>query len=256
MNALHAGALTVLEKPVGTTSADYEALAERLCTQLAIMSQVKVVRRRAAVVFNQHPTSKIQHPSIGGYRMLGIVTSTGGPSALVQILSMLGSDFPVPILVVQHITGSFLEGFASWLESACPFSVVLVRDRVVPAPGTVYLATQDRHLRMDWGALRVDGGDPVSAQRPSGTVLFESMAKTLGSGALGVLLTGMGEDGAMGLLQLRKAGGHTIAEHESTAVVYGMPAEAVRLGAVCESLPLPAIAPRILELTLSKREVA
>jgi two-component system chemotaxis response regulator CheB len=82
------------------------------------------------------------------------------------------------------------------------------------------------------------------------------MAKTLGSGALGVLLTGMGADGAEGLLQIRKRGGHTIAENESTAVVYGMPAEAVRLGAVCESLPLNAIGPRILELTVSKQEVA
>jgi two-component system chemotaxis response regulator CheB len=157
---------------------------------------------------------------------------------------------------VQHITGSFLTGFATWLESVCPFSVHLVTDRVVPAAGTVYLATQDRHLRVDWGVLGVDDGDPVCAQRPSGTVLFESMAKTLGSGALGVILTGMGADGAEGLLQIRNRGGYTIAEHESTAVVYGMPAEAVRLGAVCESLPLPAIASRILERTLSKQEVA
>jgi len=259
MNALQAGALTVLEKPVGTSSAEYEALAERLCTQLAIMSQVKVVRRRSPPAPNQHPIahseSKVQHP-ICGYRILGIATSTGGPSALVQLLGGLGSNFPLPILLVQHITSSFLEGFASWLEGVCPFSVVIVRDRATPAPGTLYLATQDHHLRIEPGGLQVDAGDPVCAQRPSGTVLFESMAKTLGSTALGVLLTGMGEDGAKGLLQIRNRGGHTIAEHESTAVVYGMPAEAVRLGAVCESLPLPAIAPRIHDLTLSKREVA
>src|SRR6266478_1754466 len=105
MNALQAGALTVLEKPVGTSSAEYEALAERLCTQLAIMSQVKVVRRRMAARSSQYPTSKIQHPA-GGYRMLGIVTSTGGPSALVQLLGGLRPDFPLPILLVQHITGS------------------------------------------------------------------------------------------------------------------------------------------------------
>jgi two-component system chemotaxis response regulator CheB len=217
------------------------------------------VRRRAAVAQRQHPRSNIQHfyeQAKGCSTMLGIVASTGGPSALAQLLSRLGSDFPLPILLVQHITGSFLAGFASWLESACPFSVAMVRDRVVPAAGTVYLSMQDRHLRMERGGLRVDAGDPVCAQRPSGSVLFESMAKTLGSGALGVLLTGMGEDGAEGLLQIRNRGGYTIAEDESTAVVYGMPAEAVRLGAVCESLPLPAIAPRILEIALSKREVA
>ena len=102
----------------------------------------------------------------------------------------------------------------------------------------------------------MEGCGWTQATRFALSVLFESMAKTLGSAALGVLLTGMGEDGAKGLLQIRNRGGHTIAEHESTAVVYGMPAEAVRLGAVCESLPLPAIAPRIHDLTLSKREVA
>lgn len=255
MNALQAGALTVLEKPVGTTSADYEALAERLCTQLAIMSQVNVVRRRGPVRLVPHvePRAVLR---TAHYRMLGIVTSTGGPSALVQLLGGLGADFPLPIVLVQHITASFLEGFASWLEGACPFSVGIVRERTVPAPGTVYLAAPDRHLRVEWGGLQVDAGAPVCAQRPSGTVLFESMAKTLGAQALGVLLTGMGEDGAGGLLQIRDQGGYTIAEHESTAVVYGMPAEAVRLGAVCESLPLPAIAARIREIALAKREVA
>src|SRR6266849_4641144 len=130
MNALQAGALTVLEKPVGTSSAEYEALAERLCTQLAIMSQVKVVRRRNTV----RPTQRLERPRVylpGGYQMLGIVTSTGGPSALALLLSGLRSNFPLPILLVQHITGSFLEGFAAWLESVCPFSVVIVMDRVV-----------------------------------------------------------------------------------------------------------------------------
>jgi two-component system chemotaxis response regulator CheB len=255
MNALQAGALTVLEKPVGTTSADYEALAERLCTQLAIMSQVNVVRRRVSAGPLHRPERRAVLQT-ADYRMLGIVASTGGPNALVQLLGGLGKDFPLPIALVQHITASFLEGFASWLEGVCPFSVVIVRDRLTPSPGTVYLAAADCHLRVDWGGLEVGAGDPVCAQRPSGTVLFESMAKSLRAQALGVLLTGMGDDGAEGLLRIRQKGGYTIAEDESTAVVYGMPAEAVRMGAVCESLPLPAIAPRIREIALSKREVA
>jgi two-component system chemotaxis response regulator CheB len=255
MNALRAGALAVLEKPVGTTSSGYAALAERLCTQLVIMSQVKVIRRHVAAL-PAHPPKPGLAPHPGGYRMLGIAASTGGPAAVVQILGTLGPDFPLPILLVQHITSSFLEGFASWLGGACPFSVSIVRDRVVPARGSLYLAAPDRHLLLDGQVLRADGSVPVRAQRPSATVLFESMAKSLGAGALGVLLTGMGEDGAAGMLELRKRGGHTIAEHESTAVVYGMPAAAVGLGAVCESLPLPMIAPRILELSLAKQEVA
>jgi len=255
MNALRAGALTVLEKPAGTTSNDYEALAERLCTQLAIMSQVKVVRRhglsRGVARIGRHPI-----PPRGEYCALGIVSSTGGPNALVQILGALGADFPLPILLVQHITSSFLEGFASWLDSVCPFRVEIVRDRNVAARGNVYIAAPDHHLWVERGCVRADSSDPVCAQRPSGTVLFRSMAKAYGGQALGVLLTGMGEDGAEGLLQVRESGGYTIAEDESTAVVYGMPAEAVRLGAASESLPLPAIGPRILELTFSRQEVA
>ena len=255
MNALQAGALTVLEKPVGTTSADYEALSQRLCTQLAIMNQVKVVRRHTPARSTPR-AERCVAPHRADYRMLGIVSSTGGPNALVQLLGCLGPDFRLPIALVQHITSSFLEGFASWLESACPFSVVIVQERMRLQPGKVYLANRDRHLRVLRGYVQVDGGDPVCAQRPSGTVLFESVADGYGRQAMGVLLTGMGEDGAQGLLRLRNQGGYTIAEHESTAVVYGMPAEAVRLGGVCESPPLPEIAPRILDLTFSKKEVA
>jgi two-component system, chemotaxis family, protein-glutamate methylesterase/glutaminase len=255
MNALQAGALTVLEKPMGATSDEYEALAERLCTQLAIMSQVKVVRRRGIA----RAPARVDQRTIGArddYRMLGIVSSTGGPNALVQLLGALGTDFPLPILLVQHITSSFLEGFAGWLESVCPFSVEIVRGRTTPARGTIYIAAPDRHLRAEPDGLLVDAGESICAQRPSGTVLFESMANAYGRGALAVLLTGMGNDGADGMLRVRQCGGHTIAEDESTAVVYGMPAEAVRLGAVLESLPLPSIAPRILELTASRQQVA
>lgn len=255
MNALRAGALTVLEKPVGTTSAEYEALAQRLCTQLAIMSQVKVVRRHRDSRLAQRPArAGISRPT--DYRILGVVSSTGGPNALVQLLNGLGATFPLPILLVQHITSSFLEGFAAWLDSVCPFSVEIAKDRLIPVRGKVYLAPRDRHLQVETAHLRIGAGDPVCAQRPSGTVLFRSMASAFGAQALGVLLTGMGDDGAEGLLELRKSGGYTIAEDESTAVVYGMPAEAQRLGAVIDSLPLPAIAPRILELMTSRQEVA
>jgi two-component system chemotaxis response regulator CheB len=257
MEALRAGALTVLEKPAGTTNADYEGVAERLCTQLVIMSQVKLVRRngwcdsqagedRVAQSLNGHP---------GVFKMLGITCSTGGPGALVQVLRALGPAFPLPILLVQHMTAGFIEGFASWLDHVCPFEVTVVTDGCIPVAGTVHMAPADRHLRLDLGRLRLDAGDPVSFQRPSGTVLFQSMARDLGSAALGVLLTGMGDDGASGLLAIRRAGGYTIAEDESTAVVYGMPEAAVRKGAVCESLPLPAIAARVLELVPAKLAV-
>jgi two-component system chemotaxis response regulator CheB len=256
MEALRAGALTILEKPVGTTNADYLAVSERLCTQLAIMSQVHLVRRHDRL---ESPdggcAARVWTGDPGVFRVLGITCSTGGPSALVRLLRALGPDFALPILLVQHMTASFIAGFAAWLEGVCPFTVTLVSDGWVPVAGTVYMAPSGRHLRLDSGRLELDAGDPISFQRPSGTVLFQSMARDLGARALGVLLTGMGDDGASGLLDIRRAGGYTIAEDESTAVVYGMPAVAVKMHAVCESLPLPAIAARILELAPSKQEL-
>jgi two-component system chemotaxis response regulator CheB len=254
MEALRAGALSVLEKPVGITHADYETLAKRLCTQLFIMSQVNLIRQRAnrrqdAV---EGCTPRSSNGGRSRFKMLGIACSTGGPGALVQLLGGLGADFPLPIVLVQHMTTGFLDGFASWLEGVCPFKVTTVKNVCRPVAGVLHLAPEERHLRLEAGKLWPDSGDPVSFQRPSGTVLFHSMAKELKADALGVLLTGMGDDGALGLLDIHRSGGYTIAEHESTAVVYGMPGAAVRLGAVCESLPLPEIAPRIRELVCSK----
>jgi two-component system chemotaxis response regulator CheB len=250
MEALRAGALAVLEKPVATTNAAYEALAERLCTQLFIMSQVNLVRQRRKPEFDftKAPAPGLRRPGPHTFKMLGIVCSTGGPSALIQLLGALGPAFPVPILLVQHMTSNFLGGFAAWLATVCPMPVTVVPDGYCPHPRALHMAPAEQHLRVEMGRLCLDAGEPVSFQRPSGTVLFQSMAKDLGSDALAVLLTGMGDDGASGLLDIHRSGGYTIAEDESTAVVYGMPAAAVRMGAVRESLPLPAIAARILEL--------
>ena len=119
----------------------------------------------------------------------------------------------------------------------------------------MYVAPSDYHLRLERGVLRVTKGDPVSYQCPSGTVLFQSMAKNLGKNGLGVLLTGMGEDGAEGLLEMRQSGAYTLAENESSAVVYGMPGSAVKLGAVCESLSLQDLIERLLTLTLHEKEL-
>ena len=254
MEALSAGALAAVEKPPGVTSMDHEMLADRLCTQLAIMSQVKVIRRHAAV---RPAPFVVRRPAARPrYSVLGVVGSTGAPRALPLLLNALGADFPLPILMVQHITASFLEPFAAWLEGICPFPVEIVHGQLAVSSGRIYLAAADHHLRALQGGVGVDRSDPVCAQRPSGTTLFQSMGDIYGARAVGVLLTGMGEDGAEGMLHLRSRGGYTVAEDASTAVVYGMPAAAVRLGAVSESLPLHAIAPRLLELVQSRSEVA
>ena len=247
MNALRAGALAVVEKPVGVTHSDYAAIAGRLCTQLVIMSSVKLVRQR--LVRPGAPRSFAQAPAPAGpYTLLAIAASTGGPNALVTLFEGLGRDFPLPILLVQHITASFLEDFVSWLDGMGPLKAVVARDGERPQPGVVHVAPAERHLVLKAGLMRLQSDPPVSYQRPSGTVLLESLASELGPRALGLLLTGMGDDGARGLLAMRAAGSYTLAEDESTAVVYGMPGEAAKLGAVSELLPLGELAPRILEL--------
>lgn len=258
MNALRAGALSVVEKPAGLAHEDYERLARRLCDQLVLMSQVKVIRQRIdrGVRFGPERVSaaaaRDARTSVGPFHLVGVVASTGGPAALAQIFRGLPADFRVPILVVQHITGSFLEGFATWLGTITPLPVRVARDGETAAAGTIYLPPADRHLRVEGARLRLDASAPVSMQRPSGTVLFRSMAQSARGGGLGVLLTGMGDDGAEGLRELREVGGYTLAEDETTAVVFGMPAVAARLGAVCEALPLPEIGPRIVELVGAK----
>jgi two-component system chemotaxis response regulator CheB len=258
MNALNAGALAVLEKPTLATGAEYSALAQRLCRQLLLMSDVPVITRHERPAATRPrlapPPVAPLHPP-GYYRLLGIVASTGGPNALVSLFKALGPDWPLPILLVQHITPSFLPGFVAWLDDIIPLRAAVARDDEVPRPGHVYLAPADGHLEIDGPRLRVTDGPPVSSQKPSGTILLRSIARSYGSRALAVLLTGMGDDGALGLKEIRDAGGYTIAQDQATSVVYGMPGTAVRLGAAVEELALAHIGPRLLQIAL-REEVA
>ncbi len=255
MNALRAGALSVVEKPVGVSNVAFAAMAERLTTQLAIMSQVKVVRQgidRGLNFGTAAPPVAQRRPAVS-YAMAGIVASTGGPQALVQMLGALGPGFPLPILLVQHITGSFLEGFVSWLSGVTPFDATIAAAGMVPQPGRIYVSPQDRHLALEGGQTVVLASAPVCSQRPSGTVLLSSMARDLGRRGIGVVLTGMGSDGADGLAEMKQAGAYTLAEDESSCVVYGMPAAAAKAGAVTEMLPLSGIAARLRQLAAGAR---
>ncbi|KAA2212141.1 chemotaxis-specific protein-glutamate methyltransferase CheB [Teichococcus oryzae] len=249
MNALRAGALSVVEKPVGTETGGYDRIAKTICTQLFIMSQVPVIRRRGPGI--SRPVASSPLPAVPRMppSILAIAASTGGPPALAQVLGALPADFPLPVLLVQHMGSPFMEGFASWLDGLVPLRVALAQDGERPRPGRVHVAPGDRHLLLaPGGILRISGEPPLGSQRPSATRLFESVAETAGPQGLGVLLTGMGEDGAAGLLAMRRAGAVTVTEHESTTVVYGMPAAAVRMGGSSMSLPLPLIGPRLLSL--------
>jgi len=247
MHALQAGALAAVEKPVGPDQPDFDKLAYRLCTQLAIMSDVRVVGQRPSTEARALPPVPAK-PDGGPFRALAIAVSTGGPPALAELLPALGRVFPLPVLLVQHIAPSFVPGFCSWLRTISPLGVSMVTGRTPACPGTIYVSAPDRHLVIDGTSVFASDSLPLGGHRPSANMMFRSVAGSCRNQAIGVLLTGMGTDGATGLLELRSAGGYTITEAESTAVVYGMPAEGARIGAACETLPLPAIAPRILKL--------
>ncbi|MBP0443424.1 chemotaxis-specific protein-glutamate methyltransferase CheB [Roseomonas sp. SSH11] len=249
MNALRAGALTVVEKPFGPAREGWEQVAESICTQLYIMSQVPVIRRRASAAPPAPPAPRpMAGRAVGRPALVGVAASTGGPPALARVLGALPPAVPVPVLVVQHMGAPFMEGFAAWLNGLVAPQVEIAKDRMMPRPGHVYVAPGDRHLGITAGGLmQVSEAPPVGGQRPAADVLFQSMARHLGPRGMGILLTGMGEDGARGLTALHAAGGLTLAEDETSAVVYGMPAAAVRMGGVSALLPLDLIGPRLLK---------
>ncbi len=237
MDALRAGALSVVEKPVGLADAAYMQVAAEIRTQLAIMSEVAVVRRRMREPALAPPVvpRRVRTP-----RVLLVGASTGGPPALARLFTALPANFPLPILLVQHMGAGFMQGFANWLGSVVPQTVELARHGELPRPGTIHVAPGDSHLTIGRaGTMVVSSDPPVGGQRPSASRLIESGAVALDGAALAVVLTGMGDDGGAGVQALLAAGGSAIAEDASSAVVYGMPAAAQRAGAL--SLPLGMI---------------
>jgi two-component system chemotaxis response regulator CheB len=177
--------------------------------------------------------------------VIAIGTSTGGTRALASLLPELPASGP-GVVIVQHMPSGFTEAFARRLDALCTLEVREARDGEALVSGVALLAPGDHHMVLESDGqgytVRITDAPPVRHQRPSVDVLFESVARSAGRDAVGVLLTGMGGDGARGLLEMRNAGAHTIAEDESTCAVFGMPREAVRLGAACEVVPLPGIA--------------
>jgi two-component system chemotaxis response regulator CheB len=181
--------------------------------------------------------------------LIAIAASTGGPGALYRILSDLPAEFPVPILVVQHIAQGFVEGLAIWLDGASKLHVKVATSLERMQPGTVYLAPDDVHLGLrDKHTLEISKAEPVAGFRPSGTHLFSSVAKHYGKNAVGLVLTGMGDDGLPGLRAMHAAGATVLAQDEETSVVFGMPGAAVAAGVANVTLPLDLIAARLSRL--------
>ncbi len=255
-NAIQAGALEVIEKPVGFRGQDYEGIRQRLTTAVKLMAEVKVIRRRFSPY---HPATTAPAPpdaarlvAIRGQRTVSLVvvgSSTGGPAALNTLIKALPVGFSLPIVVVQHMSAGFMGGLISWLqgESRLPLKMVAHNEHL--HGGTIYFAPDDTHIELiGRNLLGLNAGPMINHVRPSVDVLFNSIARYSAAETVAVLLTGMGEDGAVGMKAIHDRGGLTIAQDEATSVVYGMPRAAALLGAVDHILPLGQIAPMLLEI--------
>jgi two-component system chemotaxis response regulator CheB len=267
-DALAAGALDVLEKPTGLEpDGSWE---RRFRAAVKMISRIKVITHprarlragaqsraeRAAltaaelaallpVPARSWPAGLPATEAPGNYRAVALGTSTGGPAALVELLGQLPEDFPLPILLVLHLAPSFEHAFAEWLGGHSNLRVERAVDRMpLPERGQarVILAPAQRHLELRNGLLRLLDGPERNACRPSVDCLFESVACDLGPAAIGCLLTGMGRDGAAGLLAMKQAGAMTVAQDEASSAVWGMPREAVLLDAARLVLPLSEMA--------------
>jgi two-component system, chemotaxis family, protein-glutamate methylesterase/glutaminase len=254
--AIEAGALAVVRRPPGINHKEFETGSRELIQTVKLMSEVKVVRRftraskayvavRPPVSMPLQRTTKIQAVAIGA--------STGGPPVLKDILSSLPQSFPVPVLIVQHIAQGFVKGFTEWLSGASRFPVSVASHGERMAPGHGYVAPDGFHMGLENGpAIALSDHAPENHVRPSVSYLFRSVAQVLGPAAVGVLLTGMGRDGAEELKAMKDKGAVTIAQDEESSVVHGMPGEAIKLGAAMYVLPPEGITAMLVELVKNR----
>ena len=259
--ALAAGAVDVLEKPTGKEpEGEWE---RRFLATIKLVSRIRVITHPRARLIGLRqlpaPAAPLQRLSAGRrHSLVAIGASTGGPGAIVEILRGLPEDFRLPILIVLHINEPFGTAFADWLDGQTTRRVSHAEDGmlVASAAGRAIVAPGGRHLVVRDGRLRLTSDPERHSCRPSVDTLFESVAQEYGAFAVACLLTGMGKDGALGLLRIRQAGGTTIAQDEATSIVYGMPREAAVLGAAQQVLRIGEIAPRLVALSASGGEAA
>jgi two-component system chemotaxis response regulator CheB len=265
LDALSIGAVDYLSKPkvdLAATLADYrdELLEKVRCAAKARIRTYEPRGDRGAA------NAAVATPSLSADavlqkaapvkfrttdRLIAVGASTGGTEAIKEFLMGMPPDSP-GIVIAQHIPKAFSTPFAERMNRSCQLTVFEAQDGQQIMPGHAYIAPGDRHLLVvrsgaRW-VCRLDDGSPVNRHKPSVDVLFRSVAQEAGYNAIGVILTGMGKDGAQGMLEMRQAGSPTIAQDEATSVVWGMPGEAVAIGAAAEELPLQRIAPRVLTI--------
>jgi two-component system chemotaxis response regulator CheB len=235
--AIAAGALELIAKPAH--GEDLRRWGRRVAESVRLMAEVPVVRRRTST---PRPMTTAAGREVD---VFGIVASTGGPPALVAVLGAMPRNLRIPLLVAQHMAEGFTPGLVRWFSQTSPIPVELAREGAPCRAGRVYLPPDGHDLELDpRGTLRTPKANGV--HRPSGNRLLQSLARACGARAGGVVLTGMGDDGAQGLLAIRNAGGPTFAQDEASSVVFGMPQAAVACGATSTLVPLEAVATEIL----------
>lgn len=248
--AVTAGALDVCAKLPSPRSAEYPREQKRLVRLVRDLSRVPVVRRYNKPVRNE-ATARMEVLDLKAKPrdLIVIGASTGGPPVVRDLLRALPTGFPVPVVLVQHITNGFGESYSRWLAAETEHHVVYLNDHAVLAPKTIFIAADNRHLRLISGRKLVSSDEAaVNYQRPSIDVFFASVAHELGPRAVAVLLTGMGDDGASGLGLLRKAGALTIAQSPESCAVDSMPSSAMKQNAVALVLRPEAIAEELVAL--------
>lgn len=236
--ALRRGALDLVVKPSEWPVSPTER--EEIVQHIKLLASISVVKRHAP----RRPASVRRQTGPRGLapraapEAVGVVSSTGGPAALAALLGALKADYPTPLLIVQHLAADFAPRLARWLDAVSPLSVRLAEENDSLTPGTALLAPDGTHTVIErlTGRVRLDASAPLHGHRPSGTMLLRSLARAFGPASAGVVLTGMGSDGADGLLSVRRAGGVTFAQDEASSVVYGMPKAARDIGAATYSL--------------------
>ncbi len=249
--AIKKGALDVMGKPALSVGIIQREFVDRLLEKIRLLSRIKVIHHMQRSRESGPPAL----PKASANRsILAIGASTGGPRAVLSILKTLPPDFSGAVFVVQHISSGFAKGFAYWLDLECQLPVRLAEAGDQPVRGVVLVAPTDCQMRLEQGVIKMLDAPAVNCCRPSIDVFFSSLATDRGRDTVGVLLTGMGRDGAQGLAEIRNSGGFTLVQDEKSSVVFGMPKAAIALNAVDEVLALEAIPEAVNRIFQSQRE--
>ncbi len=256
MEALEAGAVAIMPKPYGPGNPLHEKSVKNWLRMIFSMSEVKVIRRRPNVKNNYLIKQDKSSQAINlsdykhrDYRIVVIGASAGGPEGVKTILSKLTPSFPIPVLIVQHIDKHFTEGYRLWLQSFASIPVLAATETQPLLPGSAYLAPGEHHLVVkSKGMITLNNDPPIRGHKPSVAKLFDSAANVYGKSVIAIILSGMGSDGAKELKKLHDIGALTFAQSEESCLVFGMPGEAVRLGAAVKINNPDDIATEILDL--------